>query len=43
MKKIIKKIKKWFTLPFRCKYCGRAFDTKRGLNVHITRMHKEEE
>jgi len=25
-----------------CPYCGRWFRTKRGLNQHITKVHKDE-
>lgn len=38
--KILNKIKKWFTLPYRCKKCGKVFDSKRGLAIHKGKMHK---
>lgn len=38
--KIIKKIKKWFTLPYKCKICGKTFNTKKGLAVHMGKVHK---
>ena len=25
--------------PFKCRYCGKAFKTERGLKAHITRNH----
>lgn len=31
------------TDKFKCSECGREFDSKRGLSVHNSQMHKEEE
>lgn len=39
--KLIKLLKKLFTLPHQCKVCGKAFDTRKGLNIHIGKVHKE--
>jgi uncharacterized C2H2 Zn-finger protein len=38
--KILKILKKWFTLPHPCPHCRKVFETKRGLKIHIGKMHR---